>query len=171
MFLMNIKKEIFHIENALQELISFVKINRFHRYELIVGSDSKRKGLRTTHITVVFLWDLETRKFKLFYNKERTKHTGYLDLATRIIQETTRSLEYVSYIENSELVGLIGRENFEVHIDAGYGGKSKKVIPTVTGIIKGSGLKYKIKPDSWVASAVADRLVKRSVKREDIIPL
>ena len=160
MFFQNADKEILHFGNIVDELYQFAQVNPTHKYDLVVGSDSQRRGLITTHATVVFLWNLVTRKFRLFYNKERIEHTGFLDLSTRIITEATRSIEVASDLMNSKVVDLIGRDCFEVHLDVGYRGKSKKIINTVTGMVKGCGFEYKIKPDAWVASCVADRLSK-----------
>jgi len=44
-----------------------------------------------------------------------------------------------------------------IHADVGENGKTKDMIKEVTGLIKGNGFEPKIKPESFVASTVADR--------------
>ncbi len=158
MFLQNIKKEILHVGNVIDELKAFV--NMTDTFELIIGSDSQRKGLITIHATVLFLWNLTTRKFRLFYNKERIPHTGRIDLSVRLIEEASRSVGLAQTVIESGVMDVIGMENLIIHLDVGVNGKSKKVINTVTGMVKGMGLEYKIKPDAFVASCIADRLSK-----------
>jgi len=160
MFFTNWNKEIIHLGNLADSLSQFVDQAPGDNYDLLVGSDSQRKGLVTTHATVVFLWNLATRKFRMFYNKERISHTGTIDLATRIITEATRSMEVAYALKGSKLVDTIGNDSMEVHVDIGLKGKSRKVINTCTGMIRGAGIRCKIKPDAWLASAVADRLSK-----------
>ena len=47
-----------------------------------------------------------------------------------------------------------------IHVDAGYNGPSGLVIPEITGWIKSMGYDVTVKPDSFVASTIADRISK-----------
>ena len=51
-----------------------------------------------------------------------------------------------------------------IHVDAGNSnrGKTKELIPELVGWIKSCGYDCQIKPDSFVASSIADRLTKWS---------
>jgi predicted RNase H-related nuclease YkuK (DUF458 family) len=44
-----------------------------------------------------------------------------------------------------------------IHADVGENGQTKDMIKEVVGLIKGNGFEPKIKPESFVASTVADR--------------
>ena len=44
-----------------------------------------------------------------------------------------------------------------IHADIGENGATKDMIKEVTGLIRGNGFEPKIKPESFVASTVADR--------------
>lgn len=160
MFFKNVQREIVHFGNMITEMSDFVKMNRSDDFDLLIGSDSQRKGLKTIHATVVFLWNLNTRKFKFYFSRETIPHVGHLPVSVRLITEATRSLEIASKLAETPLLDLVGDDNMEVHLDVGLHGKSKEVVSTVTGMVKGSGFQYKIKPDAWLASCVADKLSK-----------
>ena len=51
---------------------------------------------------------------------------------------------------------------FSIHVDAGMNphGKTKELIPELVGWIKSLGYDCETKPESWVASSVADRISK-----------
>ena len=52
--------------------------------------------------------------------------------------------------------------NFVIHVDAGHSdrGKTKTLIPELIGWIKASGFDCVVKPNSFAASSVADKLSK-----------
>ena len=77
--------------------------------------------------------------------------------ADRIAKETQLSIELAWKIRDTfQHNGLSGYEP-EVHLDVGEGGVTRDMIRWVTGMVLGSGLTYKIKPDSFGATKVADR--------------
>ena len=47
--------------------------------------------------------------------------------------------------------------NLEIHVDIGKNGPTKELIDEVVGMILGSGLAVRIKPEAYAASAVADK--------------
>ena len=52
--------------------------------------------------------------------------------------------------------------HFSIHIDAGHSnhGKTKDLIPELVGWIKSCGYDCEVKPDSFVASSIADKISK-----------
>ena len=50
----------------------------------------------------------------------------------------------------------------ELHIDAGYSdiGKTKELIPMLTGWVRACGYDCKVKPESFTASSIADKITK-----------
>jgi len=157
MFFKNTRREILHINNVLQELECFVNTDPGANYDLIVGTDSQRHKAMIKYATVIFLWNLNSRKFRLFFNRELVNEKSK-DIVYRLVSETAKSLEIAHILEESRVVEIIGRNCLTIHIDAGYNGRSRKAIPACTGIA--SGFNHKIKPDAWVASWVADRYSK-----------
>jgi len=73
----------------------------------------------------------------------------------------------MSEVHSSIEIGLIISEmfpdaNIEIHIDIGSGEKSKtrRYVDEFSGWVRSTGLKCKIKPDSWASFAVADKHTK-----------
>ena len=49
---------------------------------------------------------------------------------------------------------------FSIHVDAGFKGPTKEVIPEIVGWVKSLGYDVHVKPESFVASSIADKLSK-----------
>lgn len=158
MFVQNIKHQLFHISNAFEELEEFA--NNADPFELIIGTDSQIKKRYLTTATVIFLWNLKNRKFRLFYSKEKIKRKKFISVPERMINEVLKSIDIADKIRQTNLVNIIGEKNIEIHLDVGYRGKSRNILSTCTGMVEGNGYKYAVKPDSWLASCVADRFCK-----------
>ena len=54
---------------------------------------------------------------------------------------------------------LDGSFRFELHLDLGTVGKSHSVVREITNMIRSYGVAYKLKPESYAASKIADRLI------------
>lgn len=81
--------------------------------------------------------------------------------------ETQLSLQFanglIDIIEDKpEYEELYLNSNFVIHVDAGRNehGKTKELIPEIVGWIKACGFECIIKPDSYTASSIADRISK-----------
>jgi predicted RNase H-related nuclease YkuK (DUF458 family) len=89
------------------------------------------------------------------------------DVRVKLHTETADSLEIAD-----QIVGVLESEkqyedvflsmNFSIHIDAGYSekGKTKELIPELVGWVKAMGYEAEVKPDSYVASGIADKISK-----------
>lgn len=88
------------------------------------------------------------------------------DVRTKLRIETGDSLEIaenlISLLEKSEYEDVFLNSTFTIHIDAGYSekGKTKELIPELVGWVTALGYEAKVKPDSYVASGVADKISK-----------
>ena len=49
---------------------------------------------------------------------------------------------------------------FSIHVDAGFNGPTREVIPEIVGWVKSCGYDVHVKPESFVASTIADKLSK-----------
>ena len=82
--------------------------------------------------------------------------------------ETGDSLEIaeqlITIFETKEYEDVFLNAEFSIHIDAGYSehGKTKELIPELVGWVKGciSHCEVFVKPDSYVASTIADKMSK-----------
>lgn len=91
-----------------------------------------------------------------------------LDVRTKLQMETGDSLEIadklIHLLEAEEYEEVFLNTTFSIHIDAGYSekGKTKDLIPELVGWVKGSisNCEVYVKPDSYVASGIADKISK-----------
>ena len=95
-------------------------------------------------------------------------HVRRIDnLGQKLLYETQLSLEYARKLIDAfevlkETAGFDYEKamNFCIHVDAGVNGPSKKVIPEIVGWITACGYKVIIKPESFAASTIANRISK-----------
>ena len=147
------------------------KILKFYRdhlkYEsttqIIIGTDSQ--NFDKTKIVSVIAVISEGHGGIFFY--EITQQPLIRDVRTKLHVETNDSLRVagalVEIFENSkEYEEMYLNCPIAIHIDAGNStkGKTKELIPELVGWIKACGYDCSVKPDSFVASTIADRLSK-----------
>ena len=80
--------------------------------------------------------------------------------------ETGISLDYATKLmeafeEHFDKTGFdYSKLHFSIHVDAGFNGPTKEVIPEIVGWIKACGWDVHVKPESYVASSIADKISK-----------
>ena len=130
---------------------------------IVVGTDSQ--NFTDTKVVVVIAVYTEGKGGKFFYDVTRVKKI--MNVQQKLHMETALSLEYAENLIN-ELDKIKITEGFDyskhcsigIHVDAGYNGKSGVVIPELIGWIKAMGYDVCVKPESFVASTIADRISK-----------
>lgn len=139
----------------------------YDEYVIAIGSDSQN-SYRTKLVEVIVL----QRKGKgaiFFYRVNNLKQIE--DLKRKLIVETEKTIglgiSLLEELENLYLEDEFDYQNYrislEIHCDIGREGPSNQMIPMVVGYVKGvmMGLyEVKIKPDSFAASCVADKISK-----------
>lgn len=85
--------------------------------------------------------------------KLQTETAASLELAQRLVDRLEQNVRYEELFTNCPL---------SIHVDAGNSdkGKTKMLIPELVGWIKALGYDVKVKPNSFVASSIADRISK-----------
>lgn len=130
---------------------------------IIVGTDSQ--NFHDTKVVTVIAVVSEGRGGRFFYEVTRTpKICGVKE---KLHAETQDSLDVAE-----RLVTLLeGDPKYEemyfacpisIHVDAGNSdkGKTKVLIPELVGWVKACGYDVQIKPESFVASSIADKISK-----------
>ena len=146
-------------ERVADELINYISERPEKFYDIIVGCDSSSEEEPNFPLAVVILRVGEGGRF--FLKKIGYKGRKFYNYKQRILEEVFLSCQMALYLkENFEK--KIQNRNFHyqlryIHADVGENGKTKDMIKEVTGLIKGNGFEPKIKPESFVASTVADR--------------
>lgn len=152
------------IEQVLKEMVNYLKEKPEKFYDIVVGCDSSSEEEPHFPVAVVILRVGEGGRFflkKISYPAPLNKK--FINWKNRILEEVLLSCQLALFL----------RENFEkrikntspsfnyqfryIHADIGENGQTKDMIREVTGLIRGNGFEPKIKPDSFVASTVADR--------------
>ncbi|NLO21745.1 MAG: hypothetical protein GX119_07060 [Syntrophomonadaceae bacterium] len=145
------------------KIVDFIRRDTQNEYVLGVGSDSHEYKDYICFVTAVHIhrvgkgaWYCIRKhiiprvKMSLFEKISMESHLTYLT-AEKIIKD-----ELEEFLDVSQK-GF----KFEVHLDIGEKGKTKSLIPAMTGYMKNLGLvDIIIKPNSYVASTCADRNTK-----------
>lgn len=121
-------------------------------FKLYVGSDSDERDGVVTFATVFVVYKPGVGAI-YFYTTKRERR--YYDVYSRLFKELHLSLEMANFVKQN-----LNLDSAEIHIDAGYDGLSKQIIPTLVGYVKGMGYSYKLKPWAFAATKVAHRHTK-----------
>lgn len=153
-----------NIEEVAQIIKEFYERNK--KYEtpvnIIVGTDSQ--NFSDTKVVVVIAIQVEGHGGIYFYDIQRIKRVD--NVRVKLNYETQQSLQYADSLLNilldDKYKDIIDNTHFIIHVDAGTNnkGKTKELIPSIVGWIKACGYEAAIKPDSFVASSIADRISK-----------
>ena len=148
-----------------------VKILKFYndhlkhesQMQIIVGTDSQ--NFDTTKMVSVIAVICEGHGGIFFY--EVTRQPLIRDVRTKLHVETNDSLRVAETLveimeNNKDLEEMYLNCPIAIHIDAGNSknGKTRELIPELVGWIKACGYDCSVKPDSFVASTIADRISK-----------
>lgn len=152
------------IKNIPEKITDYIKrMEHFGTPFLItVGTDSQ--NFSDTKIVSVIAVICEGHGGIFFYEVSRIRRIA--DVRLKLTEETTRSLEImtslVEELEKEEYNGIREKLSLAIHVDASWNdhGKTKELIPGLIGWIRACGYDCKVKPDSYAASSIADRISK-----------
>lgn len=154
-----------NIEDIPDKLLRFYdKVKEYEApVQVIVGTDSQ--NFSDTKIVNVVATICEGHGGIYFYQINHVDRIN--DIRQKLYTETGMSLEAADMIlkiieADKKYDGLYENATFTIHVDAGRSekGKTKELIPAIVGWIKSQGFECEIKPDSFVASTIADRISK-----------
>lgn len=140
----------------------FDKMKHFDSlFRVVIGTDSQ--NFDHTKIVNVIAVTCEGHGGIFFYSI--THENLIRDVRTKLHTETNQSLEIamsLTHIMEEQYKKLYDNILFSIHIDAGKSdkGKTKELIPELVGWIRACGYDCEIKPDSYAASSIADKISK-----------
>jgi len=149
------------VPELLQELVYYIKEKPEKFYDIIVGCDSSSGEEPHFPVAVVILRTGEGGRF--FLKKISYQNRKFYNWKERILEEVLLSCELAFHLREGfekEIQALGEKLNYQfryIHADVGEKGATSDMIKEVTGLIRGNGFEPKIKPESFVASVVADR--------------
>lgn len=152
------------INQVAKIVADYIENDEKASFDITIGTDSQTYS--ETKIVEVIAVHKVGKGGIYFYKKEFIKM--YPDLRTKIFDETQRSLvladKFYENLENELLLRNKVIEDFhirnQIHCDIGTVGATKELIPTIVGWVKSAGYECKIKPESYAASGVANKISK-----------
>lgn len=132
-------------------------------FNIIIGTDSQNHS--DTKVVVVIVAQREGHGGIYFYDVEHISRIQ--DVRQKLNYETQKSLacadKLIETLESNENYSdMFLNSSFSIHVDAGHSnlGKTKELIPSLVGWIKSCGYDCSVKPDSFAASSVANKISK-----------
>ena len=155
------------IEEAMEEMIKYMAEKPEKFYDIVVGCDSSSGDEPHFPVVVAILRIGEGGRFflkKIKYSSDFNKR--FVNWKNRILQEVLLSCDLALFLRENfkERVQKLKMKNRKlsyqfryIHADIGENGQTKDMVKELTGLIRGNGFEPKIKPESFVASSVADK--------------
>ena len=147
------EKEI-TIDELILSVKKYVDADPNAKYEIAIGTDSQNFN-RTKIVTVIAVHNIG-HGGTYFYQID------YLPLIRNINQKLYTETELSLNIANRIFSEFEVYENVtrKIHVDAGYYGKTKTLIPGLTSWVKSCGYDVAVKPMSFAASSIANKYSK-----------
>lgn len=137
--------------------------DRSHECAIIVGSDSQNFSY-TKAVTVIAM--VRYGHGGVFFY-EVTKMPLLHDVRSKLYTETQSSLETTVALidllsDNERYAEMYKSCPISIHVDAGNSdkGKTAALIPEIVGWVRSLGYDCRVKPESFVASSIADKISK-----------
>lgn len=150
------------IEKIVEIIENYVRKNSHSDFQVIVGTDSQ--NFDKTKIVLVIAVLEKTKGGFFFY--DITRVNKITNIKQKLYTETQMSLDCATKLMDAfekqyEKTGFdYTKIQFSIHVDAGFNGPTKEVIPEIVGWVKSCGYDVHVKPESFVASSIADKLSK-----------
>lgn len=128
--------------------------------EITVGTDSQSFAEHTKMVNVIAV-RLGNNGGFFFYEVEKLQFTP--NLKQKISIETSKSVELALLLHDELLksdIQIIKNCPITIHVDIGINGPTNKLINEIVGWITAAGFNCEIKPNSFAASTIANRISK-----------
>ena len=149
------------VEQISDEILGYIAEKPEKFYDIIVGCDSSSGEEPHFPLAVVILRTGEGGRF--FLKKIGYHNRRFYNWKERVLEEVMLSCQLALFLREDfekKVKSLPDSPNYQfryIHADVGENGATKDMIKEVVGLIRGNGFEPKIKPESFVASTVADR--------------
>ena len=150
-----------NLDQVIEEILDYIKSKPDKFYDIIVGCDSPSDKEPSFPVVLVVLKVGVGGKF--FLKRINYKNRKFYSWKERVLEEVLLSCELaLNFREefdkrNKDLNKKYNYQFRYIHADIGENGDTKDMVKEVVGLIRGNGFEPKIKPEAYVATAVADR--------------
>lgn len=138
-------------EVSISDIVQILKSSD-KNYKIIVGSDSQEINHQIKLVTTIVLRE-EGKGGLFFYDIFWLPQ--FSSLRHKIFTEVSYSIQYAT-----ELSAYPDINHIDIHLDIGTHGPTRTLIKELWGWVIGSGFGCEIKPNSFVASSVANKISK-----------
>lgn len=154
---------ITHGEVSFDEMCQLIKMYTSQdpnaEFKIAIGTDSQNFSYTKIPVTIGIHKIVNNVGCGGIFFAEIKRVPKISNMKQKLFYETNLSLKYAfklkQILDQEEIPKQIS-----VHIDAGYNGPSSQFIDDLTGWVKSCGFESVVKPDSYMASSVANRLSK-----------
>lgn len=149
-------------EKMIGIIVNYIRSNckTSEGFNFVVGTDSQNYS--DTKMVVVIAVQNVGHGGIFFYDILRIKRMS--NIRQKLFYETNLSLKYanklIPEVEKYCREMNFDHVNFCIHVDVGKKGKTNQLIPELVAWVKACGYDCKIKPDSFAASSIADKISK-----------
>lgn len=136
-------------------IINIIKeVSKSKDHKIIVGSDSVKLGEEFVFSNAICILNKGNYyDSRYFYNRLKTSSDSFVNLHDRLLKETSDSINIACLIQEQ-----IKKVNIEIHVDVNCDSNhmSSRYKNMLVGYVTGCGFDCKVKPESFVASSIAD---------------
>lgn len=141
---------------SFEEILEIIEDHNNKNGSISVGTDSFIKKQDCIFSTAICLYGADEQAGgRYFVKRVQFNKREYDTLLRRILAEVQKSIELgIKLLELNPIL------NIEIHLDisdSGQNHKTSKFADMLKGYTKGAGFAYKIKPDAFAATSVADK--------------
>jgi predicted RNase H-related nuclease YkuK (DUF458 family) len=142
-------------ERLIKEIENFILTDERFDYRILVGTDSEYFDHKIDFVSAIVVHRVG-HGARYFWKRQIFK--SKFGLYERLWQEALLSLKI-----GQELLKILTSKKlnfrFELHLDLGTIGKSSSSVKEIINLVRSYGFNVKIKPESYAASKIADRLI------------
>lgn len=140
------------------QITEFMKSEPNKDYKVIIGTDSQALEGREADFVTAIVVHRQGHGGRYFWR--RIKNEVFHTMRDRIINEVMTSLDTAKEILKKLKQDLDDTDwDFEIHVDVGSNGPSRKLIQEVVGMVRANNFEARTKPQAYAASSVADKHV------------
>lgn len=152
------------LEESVKYIVDYLSVDKKAKYEIAIGTDSMTRSQTKFALAIVVHRNTNGAIFfsRTFTHSKFNKNM----LHEKLVRETSMSIDTAVFIaEELKKYGIDVLDNssnidFQVHMDIGTKGATAEFISELEGWVTAYSFKYKIKPESYASSTIADKLSK-----------
>ena len=148
------------MSSVIWKILSYIAQDPRANYEIAVGTDSMTRGNETKYAVAITV-HREYHGAIFFYKTINERAVKSLD--QKLHKETELSMDVAEYLIKalgSRIMNTTSNVHLVIHMDIGENGPTSRLIAELEGWVSAMGYDYRIKPESYASSTIADRISK-----------